>query len=123
MDDPVEVPDQEYERVWERACAVDVAKASGKVCTRVPAQTGSGRRGTKVWDVDATSNAVIELADHLRVEQIQMVTLESTSDYWRIWFYVFEAAGLDVQLVNAHDVKNVPAGPKPTSSTRYGWPN
>ena len=31
---------------------------------------------------------------------------------WRIWFYVLEAAGLDVQLVNARDVKNVPGRPK-----------
>ena len=38
--------------------------------------------------------------------------MESTSDYWRIWFYLLEAAGLDVQLVNARDVKNVPGRPK-----------
>ncbi|HEY6797085.1 MAG TPA: transposase [Kineosporiaceae bacterium] len=43
---------------------------------------------------------------------IQKVTVESTSDYWRIWFYLLEAAGLDVQLVNARDVKNVPGRPK-----------
>jgi transposase len=40
------------------------------------------------------------------------VTVESTCDYWRIWFYLLEAAGLDVQLVNARDVKNVPGRPK-----------
>ena len=34
--------------------------------------------------------------------------MESTSDYWRIWYYLLEAAGLSVQLVNARDVKNVP---------------
>ncbi len=38
--------------------------------------------------------------------------MESTSDYWRIWFYLLEAAGLEVQLVNARDVKNVPGRPK-----------
>jgi transposase len=38
--------------------------------------------------------------------------VESTSDYWRIWFYLLEAAGLQVQLVNARDVKNVPGRPK-----------
>ena len=31
---------------------------------------------------------------------------------WRIWFYLLEAAGLSVQLVNARDVKNVPGRPK-----------
>ena len=40
------------------------------------------------------------------------MTVESTSDYWRIWFYLLEDQGLDVQLVNARDVKNVPGRPK-----------
>ena len=37
MEEPQEVPaDEEHERVWERVAAVDIAKASGVVCTRVP---------------------------------------------------------------------------------------
>jgi transposase len=55
---------------------------------------------------------VTELADHLVGVGIQKVTVESTSDYWRIWFYLLESAGLAVQLVNARDVKNVPGRPK-----------
>jgi transposase len=62
--------------------------------------------------VRATTRAVIELGDHLVGLGIEKVTVESTSDYWRIWFYLLEAAGLDVQLVNARDVKNVPGRPK-----------
>ncbi len=31
---------------------------------------------------------------------------------WRIWYYLLEAAGLDVQLVNAREVKNVPGRAK-----------
>jgi hypothetical protein len=41
-----------------------------------------------------------------------VVTPESTSDYWRIWFYLLEAAGLEVQLVNARDIKNAPGRPE-----------
>jgi transposase len=62
--------------------------------------------------VDATTNAVLELAGYLAAERIEKVTLEATSDYWRIWFYLLEAAGLDVQLVNARDVKAAPGRPK-----------
>ena len=40
------------------------------------------------------------------------MTLESTSDYWRIWFFVLEACGLAVQLVNAAQAKNLPGRPK-----------
>jgi transposase len=62
--------------------------------------------------VTATVKAVTELADHLRCHQIQVVTLESTSDYWRIWHVVLEAAGLTVQLDGARSVKNVPGRAK-----------
>jgi transposase len=82
------------------------------VCTRVPHPSRPGARRTRVWDVDATTNAVLELGGHLAGEGIEKVTLESTSDYWRIWFYLLEAAGLDVQLVNARDIKNAPGRPK-----------
>ena len=68
-----------------------MAKASGKVCTRVPHGSRPGTRRTRVWDVDATTNAVLELGAYLVGEQIEKVTLESTSDYWRIWFYLLEA--------------------------------
>ena len=56
----------------------------------------------------ATTGAVTELAEQLVEQGIEKVTVESTSDYWRIWYYLLEAAGLEVQLVNARDVKNVP---------------
>ena len=103
---PEVIPDDEHELVIERVCAIDVAKASGKVCVRLPGR--SGRRTSKVWDVTATTGAVSELAADLVGERIERVTVESTSDYWRIWFYLLEAAGLEVQLVNARDVRNVP---------------
>ena len=110
--EPEEIEDEEHEQILERVCAIDVAKASGKVCTRVPYESRPGKRRTRVWDVDATTNAILELGEHLAGEGIEKVTLESTSDYWRIWFYLLEAAGLDVQLVSARDVKNAPGRPK-----------
>jgi transposase len=110
--EPREIEDEAYEQILERVAAVDVAKASGMVCTRVPHEGRPGKRRTRVWQVDATTNAVLELADHLVAERIEKVTLESTSDYWRIWFYLLEAAGLAVQLVRAADVKQAPGRPK-----------
>src|ERR1700752_2376107 len=106
---PQEIPDAEHELVIERVAAIDVAKASGKVCVRSPRER---RRVSKVWDVAATTGTVSDLADQLTELGIEKVTVESTSDYWRIWYYLLEAAGLEVQLVNARDVKNVPGRPK-----------
>jgi hypothetical protein len=83
--EPQEVMGEEYERVLERVAAVDVAKASGMVCTRVPHPSRPGRRLTRAREVDATTGAVLELAGYLAGERIERVTLESASDYWRIW--------------------------------------
>jgi transposase len=77
---------------------------------RLPSTTG--RRSSKVWTVDATTNAVLMLGEYLGEQRIEMVSLESTSDYWRIFYYLLEACGLPIQLVNARDVKNVPGRPK-----------
>ena len=93
--------------VIERSAAIDVAKGFGMACTRVPGSR-PGRRLQKIWRVEARYQDVIELMDHLRAEGIQRLVLESTSDYWRIWYYLAEAAGLEVWLVNARDVKHVP---------------
>jgi transposase len=112
MMEPQEIEDEEFEQVLERVAAVDVAKASGMVCTRVPHPSRPGKRRTMVRDVAATTGAILELAEYLAGEGIEKVTLEATSDYWRIWFYLLEGAGLSVQLVNARDVKNAPGRPK-----------
>jgi transposase len=87
---PEEIPDADSERVLARVCAIDVAKGSGMVCTRLSGP--SGRRVSRVWQVAATTNAVSDLAGDLVAAG--------------------EAAGLDVQLVNAREVKNVPGRPK-----------
>jgi transposase len=110
--EPEEINAEDSWEVVQRVAAIDVAKASGKVCTRVPHPSVAGRRVTKVWDVGATTSAVMELADELARQRIERVVVESTSDYWRPFVYLLEASGLLVWLVNAHDVKQVPGRPK-----------
>jgi transposase len=110
--EPEEIPDADHEQLIERVAAIDVAKESGKVCVRLPDPARPGRRISRVWDTDATTNTVLTLAGRLIDLGVQKVTVESTSDYWRIWFYLLESQGLDIQLVNARDVKNVPGRPK-----------
>ena len=105
-DDGAEVAEERTE-VVRYAAAIDVAKGFGMVCTRVPGSRPDRRR-QKVWRAEATYDQVVALMDHLRCEGIQRLVLESTSDYWRIWYYLAEAAGLEVWLVNARDVKHLP---------------
>lgn len=112
MQHPIEVQVDDHEQIVERVVGIDVAKASGMVCLRVPHESDPGKRRTTVWPVAATTASLIELADHLRCQQVQRVVLESTSDYWRPFYYLLEAAGVPVWLVNATQVKNVPGRPK-----------
>ncbi len=112
MQQPMEVDVDESQQIVERVAAIDVAKATGMVCTRVPHDSIAGRRVTKVWEVKATTKALAELADHLVAQGIERTILESTSDYWRPFYYILEAAGLEVWLVNARQAKNVPGRPK-----------
>jgi hypothetical protein len=83
MQQPVEVSVEEGAEIVQRVCGIDVAKASGMICTRAPHDRLAARRVTKVWEVKATTKAISELADHLAAERVERVVLESTSDYWR----------------------------------------
>jgi len=109
---PQVIDDEEHERVHERVAAVDVAKDTGMVCTRTPHPSRPGARRSTVWTVKARMGAVRALGRQLHQDGIEIVTLESTSDYWRLWFFVLEACGLAVQLVNAAQAKNLPGRPK-----------
>jgi transposase len=110
--EPEEIDTDDGGEVVQRVAAIDVANASGKVCTRVPHPNAADRRVTKVWDVGATTNTIMELADELSRQRIERIVVESTSDYWRPFVYLLQARGLLVWLVNARDVKQVPGRPK-----------
>jgi transposase len=109
---PQVIDDEEHQRVHDRVAAIDVAKDSGMVCTRTPHPSRPGAWRSTVWTVKARMNAVRALGRQLKRDGIEVVTLESTSDYWRIWFFVLEACGLVVQLVHAAQAKNLPGRPK-----------
>jgi transposase len=112
LNDVEEIDSDETERILTCAAAVDVAKASGMVCVRRPHPSVDGRRTSRVWEVDSTTRSILALGDDLVALGVQRVVLESTSDYWRPFFYLLEAAGLAVWLVNAREVKQVTGRPK-----------
>ena len=112
MSRPQVIDDTEHERVHDKVAAIDVAKDTGMVCTRIPHPSRPGARRSTIWTIKARRNAIAGLGRQLARDGIEVVTLESTSDYWRIWFFVLEACGLAVQLVNASQARNLPGRPK-----------
>lgn|GEM_PF-1797552 len=75
---PQVIDDEQHEQVYERVAAVDVAKDSGMVCTRMPHPSRPGARQSTVWTVKARMTAIGALGRQLKRDGIQMVTLEST---------------------------------------------
>jgi transposase len=56
----------------------------------------------------STTNAILGLREHLINEQVSLVVMEATGDYWKPFYYLLEDAGFEVMLVNARQVKNLP---------------
>jgi transposase len=103
---------QEPVQVVARVCAIDIGKAALVACVRVPHATRSDRRVQEVREYATVTPALLALADWLRVERVELVAMEATSDYWKPVFYLLESRGLDPWLVNARDVKHLPGRPK-----------
>jgi len=94
------------EVIHPRCAGIDVSKRDAKVCVRI---AGAGRRGatSTVTTWGAFTNQVLALRDHLIEAQVTLVVMEATGDYWKPFYFLLED-GLNVMLVNARHVKNMP---------------
>ena len=106
------VEDEEYQLRYEKVAGIDIAKAKGDVCTRLPPARGGGRRRSKVEEVPATARDVLALGARLLEDGVQLAVMESTSDYWRLWYYLLESLGLAVRLVNSSQARQLAGRPK-----------
>ena len=79
------VEDEDYQLRYEVVAGIDVAKESAVVCVRMPPANGRKHRTSHLQAVPATVPAIGELASELTAAGVQMVPVEATSDYWRIW--------------------------------------
>jgi len=93
--------------VHPRCAGVDVSKRDAKVCVRI-ASTGRAKAKSTVTTWGSVTNQVLALRDHLIVEEVTLVVMEATSDYWKPFYYLLEDGPFEVMLVNARHVKNLP---------------
>jgi transposase len=103
--------------VYQRCAGIDVGKRAAKVCVRVQGR-GSQKTSTTVTTWSSTMPQILKLRAKLVREGVQRVVMESTSDYWRPFFYVL-AEGLDVILVKASDVKAIPGRKSDVSDSEW----
>jgi len=87
--------------VHERCAGLDIHKKTVVACVL----TGSGKQirtyGTMTRQLEA-------LADWLAAEQVSHVAMESTGVYWKPVYNLLENRGLELLVVNARHIKNVP---------------
>jgi transposase len=93
--------------VHPRCAGVDVSKRDAKVCVRV-AGAGRAKATSTVTTWGSVTNQVLALRDHLIGEEVTLVVMEATSDYWKPFYYLLEDGPFEVMLVNARHVKNLP---------------
>ncbi|WP_143193969.1 IS110 family transposase [Micromonospora sp. CB01531] len=103
---------QDREEILARVAALDIGKASLVCCVRVPDGARPGRRLQEVQTYSTMTRSLAGMAERLRGLGVTRVVMEATSDYWKPAFYLLEAYGFEVWLVNARDVKRLPGRPK-----------
>jgi len=103
---------EDHQDIIVRVAALDIAKASLVCCSRVPGPAGTGKRSQEVMSYPTMTRSLQVLADRLMDLRVSRVVMEATSDYWKPVFYLLEAYGFEVWLVNAKDVKHLPGRPK-----------
>ena len=93
--------------VHPRCAGLDVSKRDAKLCVRI---AGAGRAGatSTVTTWGAVTSQVLALRDHLLAEQVTLVVMEATGDYWKPFYYLLDDGSFEVLLVNARHVKNLP---------------
>lgn len=93
--------------IHPRCAGVDISKRDAKVCVRIAAP-GRAKAASTVTTWGAVTNQVLALRDHLIAEEVTLVVMEATSDYWKPFYYLLEDGPFEVMLVNARHVKNLP---------------
>lgn len=104
--------------VHPRCAGIDCSKRDAKVCVRIQ---GQGRKpaSSTVTTWGATTSQILALREHLIAQKVTCVVIESTSDYWKPFYYLLDDV-LDMMLVNASRVRNVPG--RKMCPMRRGWP-
>lgn len=106
------------ELVHERCAGLTSARRI-KACLRTPNPSGRRSRRQEIRTFATITGALLKLRDWLVAEQVTLVVLEATGDYWRGAFYLLEDV-LNVILVNAAHAKGLP-GRKTDLLTELRW--
>jgi hypothetical protein len=66
----------------DRCAGLDIGKKDLKACVRTPSPTRRNSRRQEIRTFATTTNALLELRDWLLDQQVTLVVMEATGDYW-----------------------------------------
>ena len=107
------------EVLHERCAALDISKRDVKACVRAPNPRRKDARMQQVRTFASMTNALLALRDWLLGEQVSVVAMEATGDYWKPVYYLLEDAGFELMLVNARDAKGLPGRKSDVSDSNW----
>jgi transposase len=110
---------ERVEIVYSRVAGIDVHKKQITVAVRTPGER-PGQRQQQVRKFATYWRTLREMTTWLGEQQVTHVTMEATGVYWKPVFHALaEASGLEILLVNAYHVKNVPG--RKTDANDAAW--
>ena len=95
------------EIIHERCCGVDVHKKQITICLMISGPSGR-LKSKEVRRFETFTHDLESFAEWLQQNECKAVAMESTGSYWKPVFNVLEDKGIEVCLVNARHMKNVP---------------
>ena len=96
------------EIIYPRVAGIDVGKREVAVAVRTPGE-GPGQRRQQIRKYRTYYQVLREMVAWLVEQGVTHVTMEATGVYWKPVFHALcEAEQIEVLLVNARHVKNVP---------------
>lgn len=98
--------------IYQRCCGIDVHKSVIVVCLR----DGSKE---ELRSFGATTDELRKLADWLLENKCEISAMESTGSYWKPVYNVMEVLGVEIIVVNAQHIKNVPG--RKTDAKDAAW--
>lgn len=89
------------EVIYTHCCGLDVHKQTVVACLITP-------NGKEIRTFGTMTESLLKLADWLLANNCTAVAMESTGVYWKPIYNILEATGMEILVVNAQHIKNVP---------------
>jgi len=105
------------EVLHQRCAGMDISKRDAKVCVR--ALGARNNTFTKVVTVSgAMTRDITQLPDYLVAEQVTLVVMEATGDYWKPFYFLLES-DLNLMLVDPRHARNLPGRKTDVSDAQW----